>query len=896
MKRVGYLFFFFLPFACLAQTKGLQATSSKLQAVDAERKVDSLITNNRFPEALDLINRKTASGEKIAWWKNKNAELLMAEGKLDEAESELNKINASSDFEKAITNNNLGWLYLQKGRSDKALELLQAARDGFTQSGNSKTKEAARCLSNLSFLFWSIGKNNQAEENGALALHIRQDIFGNESEEVAASLNDLGLVYGKMDPDKAIENYEQALAIYEKLHGKEHPKIAVAKTNIALSYLDIELYGDAVNNFESALAIWRKNYPNGSSSEALTLTNLGRTYYKMKNSKSALEFYEKALTIYKKVYGDKHPDIASVYNQIGVIKLGDSKYQDALKDFQEALCANVPNFNNKDISKNPGINSYYRGMLLLYSLNYKARALEGLHYSKTLKLKNLKDALTILLLCDSLVDEIRHQSTDVNDKITLSASANEVYEDGVRIAESISEVMMNSKRYREIAFYFAEKSKSATLQESIADAQAKSFAGIPTSLLEEEKSKKSQITLYVEKLTQKPSADEEKKLRQLLYDANVDYNKFIQRLEKEYPNYYNLKYSSAVATVADVQKLIQPDQAVVSYFIDSKNKRLYQFIIRKNKFDVTTKSIPDDFDRSLKGFTNSLLFNNFEVFKKSSDQLSKLLAIKLPGSAKEVVIIPTGRLGAIPFESLPMQANKATEFKNVPYLINRFGISYEFSAGLFIQKNKSNIKLNGQTIFLCAPIEFSKEKNLNSLPGTEKEVNAIAGLFPSPKVAKYGDAHEGAVKSTDLSSYNYLHFATHGIVDENDPELSRIFLNEKGSEDGNLYSGEIYNLKMSAQLVVLSACETGLGKISSGEGVIGLSRALTYAGARNLVVSFWPVADESTSDLMVDFYTQLRKNSSNHFSESLRQAKLDMIKGGKFSSPYYWAPFVLIGQ
>jgi CHAT domain-containing protein len=243
-----------------------------------------------------------------------------------------------------------------------------------------------------------------------------------------------------------------------------------------------------------------------------------------------------------------------------------------------------------------------------------------------------------------------------------------------------------------------------------------------------------------------------------------------------------------------------------------------------------------------------------------------------------------------------MQANKATQFKDISYLINRFAISYEFSAGLFIQKNKSTSKSNGQTIFLCAPVEFSKEKNLNSLPGTEKEVNAIAGLFTSPKVAKYADAHEGAVKSADLSSYSYLHFATHGIVDAQDPELSRIFLNEKGSEDGNLYSGEIYNLNMNAELVVLSACETGLGKISSGEGVIGLSRALTYAGARNLVVSFWPVADESTSDLMVDFYTQLKKNSSNHFSGSLRQAKLDMIKGGKFSSPYYWAPFVLIGQ
>jgi CHAT domain-containing protein len=157
-------------------------------------------------------------------------------------------------------------------------------------------------------------------------------------------------------------------------------------------------------------------------------------------------------------------------------------------------------------------------------------------------------------------------------------------------------------------------------------------------------------------------------------------------------------------------------------------------------------------------------------------------------------------------------------------------------------------------------------------------------------------ATESAIKAGSLKDYSLVNFATHGIVDESSPELSRIYLqNESPSEDGSLFAGEIYNLQFNADLVALSACETGLGKISKGEGVIGLSRALVYAGARNIVVSFWSVADESTAQLMTDFYRRMLKYKDNTYSQDLRQAKLNLMTSEKYQSPFYWAPFVLIG-
>jgi CHAT domain-containing protein len=217
-----------------------------------------------------------------------------------------------------------------------------------------------------------------------------------------------------------------------------------------------------------------------------------------------------------------------------------------------------------------------------------------------------------------------------------------------------------------------------------------------------------------------------------------------------------------------------------------------------------------------------------------------------------------------------------------------------------LQKSGNRQTQSVPSIFLCAPINFPEKDNLNELPGTASEVKEIDALFESKQLKKAlylnSNANEELVKSGGLDKFALLHFATHGIVDEKNPELSRIFLQtDSKSEDGNLFAGEIYNLKLNANLVTLSACQTGLGKISKGEGVIGLSRALIYAGAKNVMVSFWSVADESTALLMKSFYQNLLNDSTFDFSKNLRQAKLGLMENDKYTAPYYWAPFILIG-
>jgi CHAT domain-containing protein len=461
---------------------------------------------------------------------------------------------------------------------------------------------------------------------------------------------------------------------------------------------------------------------------------------------------------------------------------------------------------------------------------------------------------------------------------------------------------LNRADYRELSFYFAEKSKAAVLQEAISDANAKSFANIPAELLEEEKSLKSALALVNQKLAQKPTEEEEKYLRETVFELNQTYTEFVSQLEKQFPDYFNLKFNSAAPTIKQLQNLLNSKTALISYFIDEDNSRLYTFLITQKRYEVKEQALPTEYDKYLSGFRNSMFFSDPKVFAISSRNLYRLLIpAGIPGSINNLVFLPTGRMSVVPFEALLSQPVKeGTAFNKLPYLVKKFNVRYELSAGLLLQKSKGNAKSGIASAQLMAPIQFPAKDNLNELPGTETEVNQIKALLTTKQipceVLINHSANETSVKSETLKNYDLIHFATHGIVDEENPDLSRIFLqNDSEAEDGNLFSGEIYNLHLNAKLVTLSACQTGLGKISKGEGVIGLSRALVYAGAKNLVVSFWSVADESTSQLMTSFYQQLITTNSKPFTEALRDAKLEMIEHEKYASPFYWAPFVLIG-
>lgn len=873
------------------------------------KQVDELLLDAKLTEAIEKIDQQLNIQKEFrtsVTLANKKAEAFTRMGKFAEADNTLREIETQltqtpDPFLEAITNSNKGFLELNRGRNDLAEQLLQKALRTFEQAGRQGSLESAQALSYLGSVYLNTGRYTQAEEQVQMALSLRKNQLEESHELIAAAYNDLGLIYSQLNKDKALDHYEAALAMYKKLHGEEHAKIAIVNINMGIVYREVELYGDAVNNFETALKIWDKVYPQPHQAKAIALYNLGQTYLNMGDQKATMAFYEKALSMYESTYGKKHPEIANVLNAMGDLLLSQYSYDAALSSYQKALIANVPDFDNSNPSANPSLNNYYHGVRLLQSLLLKAQGFETRYLGKTLKFNDLDQALTVLQLCDTLIDKLRQESTNESDKILLGVVAHDVYAAGVRIAYEAGLNALKKSPYYKKAFYFAEKSKSAVLLEAIADSNAKSFAGIPAPLLNEEHDLRSAIALCAQKLAQRPSADEEKQLRETAFGLNRSYNDFIRRLEKEYPEYFNLKYDQSLPSVMDLQAALDKQTLLLSYFLDEKDQRLYVFQITPTRFSVDNIALPADFDKKITGLRNSLYYNAAPVYKSVAYELYKIL---IPGNitSEKLVVLPTARLSIIPFEALLTKraGDTQNDFKALPYLVKETSVQYEFSASLLMQKLKSKTSNAQPSILLCAPVSFPQESGLPELPGTEAEVNEIARLFKSKSLVNKlycnTDASEKAFKSIDLMQYTFLHFATHGVVDEEHPELSRIFLrSDTQAEDGNLFTGEIYNLQLDAQLVTLSACQTGLGKISKGEGVIGLSRALVYAGARNIVVSFWSVADESTSELMQEFYKRLLDKPSDAYAKSLRHAKLQLIGSDNHSSPYYWAPFILIG-
>ena len=870
------------------------------------RSIDKDIIDAEYKKAMARIEALAGETPSLLLL-NKKAELLTRMGNLNAAAGLLEEIHTAtalnpSPFVSAITEMNLGFLQLNQGRSDQAEETLRKAVKKFEEAHESNGSEAAQAHAHLGIVYMSQGRYSQAQEQLHRALALRENLDTNKASWIAATYNDLGLVYSQTDKQKALQYFEEAKKMYATLYGERHPKTANVHINTGILYRDLELFDDALMHFEYALDIWKEVYPQPHAAKAITLYNFGQTYVQLRDHTLAKKYYDEALRMYEAVYGGLHPETAVVLNALGNLYVAARQFDEALAAYQQALQANVSGFVNDDFHANPSFNNYYNGTLLLHTLLFKAQAFEARYVGRTLKFSDLQEALRILTACDSLIEQLRQHSSHESDKLLLGAMASEVYTDGVRIAYEAALNAIKKETYLEKAFYFSEKNKSAVLLESISDAQAKAFAGIPLTLLEEEKKIKAALTFNAQKLSQKPSPEEEQLLREHSFALHKRYDAFIHDLERRYPDYFNLKYNTSVPSITELQQLIGSETAIISYSVDEKNNKLYIFLIRKSDFRVWQRTLAANFEKYITGLRNSLYFKEINTFKTAAYHLGGTLIPRMPSSVKDLIILPSGRLNLVPFETLLLKNAESTQnYATLPYLLNRYSVRYEFSAGLLRHRSQSKMAAkNTASILLCAPVNFAGQQSLAGLPGTEKEVHEISKLFAAKNLTATtflrDEASEQMIKSRNLSEYEYIHFATHGVVDELQPERSRIFL-QAGSaeEDGDLFAGEIYNLELRASLVTLSACQTGLGKVIKGEGVIGLSRALIYAGARNIVVSFWNVSDESTALLMAEFYARALQSPETNFSQNLRDAKMAFINNPEYAAPFYWAPFVLIG-
>ncbi|NOR58367.1 MAG: CHAT domain-containing protein [Sulfurimonas sp.] len=376
--------------------------------------------------------------------------------------------------------------------------------------------------------------------------------------------------------------------------------------------------------------------------------------------------------------------------------------------------------------------------------------------------------------------------------------------------------------------------------------------------------------------------------------------------------------------------VIMTDRTIIIFAISSKEHNIFEIPYKRDLFVTRVKKVKGELSQPM----------DANVYIKDIQYISNLLLGPVKGmlkGSKRLIVIPDGELNGIPFTLL------STSTKNYYPLILEHEIVLTPSLSYLVKQRSHKSYNKSNKIFAMAdPVYEDREtpkihkddteifytravNELNifvALPETRKEVKKIAQRFPSSNVSMFlgNKALESIVKSTDLKGYEYLHFATHGILGNQIPgidEPALVLATEPKSsgEDGFLTLSEVQELKINSGLTVLSACDTGSGEYFTGEGVMGLSRGFLIAGSQSVLVSLWPVASQATVELMELFYANLSSGKSK--AESLRLAQLSMMesyKSKKVNSrgliriksstgrltksvhPFYWAPFVLIGE
>ncbi len=460
------------------------------------------------------------------------------------------------------------------------------------------------------------------------------------------------------------------------------------------------------------------------------------------------------------------------------------------------------------------------------------------------------------------------------------------------------------------AFQTSESARARSLSELLAEADVELRLAFSPMLLSQQERLDQEISSAQADLRDLKSLsndqDDEVKALALRIDSLRDERSRLEwKIRQASPRYADLTYPQP-ATVKQTQELLAPKTALLEYVISDDG--CYLFVVGRDQFSVVGLTISaatvgqtvEELRQGLKG-TGQFQTRKYQRAARTLYEALIAPASELLVDVERLVVIPDRELYYVPFEALLTEKATAS-IENVsrwPYLMRRFEIGYSPSATVLSTLRRSRAAATDRLVVFADPVYSG---DLRRLTASGREAREIEQLFPdSRKVTLFlrEKASETRVKtSSELRLARWVHFATHGSIDEQDAGNTRLELSRDGSpngEDGALRLREIFDLDLSAELVVLSACQTALGREVTGEGLVGLSRGFFYAGARSLVMSQWRVEDEQTADLMVRFYRSLLANDDP--IAALAQAKRGAVESATIGShPHFWAPFVLVGN
>ncbi|MFK7908483.1 MAG: CHAT domain-containing protein, partial [Chitinophagales bacterium] len=479
-----------------------------------------------------------------------------------------------------------------------------------------------------------------------------------------------------------------------------------------------------------------------------------------------------------------------------------------------------------------------------------------------------------------------------------------------------------------LAFSFSEKSKNSLLLESIKANEGKSVVGVPDSLLQKEKDLNIDIAFYGKTLQKAQDQKEEAKIKlyqKYLSQSRLQLVDLREALERDFPKFHALKYRGETTSIAALQsKLLGKQSAFVEYFVGDSST--FAFVITQSSTDLLRLKNPSILQKEAVNFREVLL--NPKAFQQDAktafaDYQNKASILyqsvlqpvlsSLSNDIQRLILVPDGFLNAIPLEALTKTSETTAgfDFAKLPYVLYDYSIQYAYSADLLLQNQTRQSQISSNAECLAFAPSYQKgevaaaqkgslqqlRNTTGNLEGTVREIQAIAQFFNGQ--FDFGKTATERQFKQFAPQFGILHLAMHGVPDFDNANFNHLqFSNLETDtlEDNLLHHYEIANMDLQAQLVVLSACETGVGKYEKGEGVYSLARSFMYAGVPSVVMSLWKVSDESTSELMPYFYESLHNGESKEMA--LQDAKIRFLEEAnlEYRHPFYWSAFVMMGD
>jgi len=800
--------------------------------------------------------------------------------------------------------NRIGLLYWGRGEYQRAL-------DTFTKHLSLQAIERdpammARALINSGSIKNLLGDHTAALENMLRGLKISEEL--GDKTLINIALNNLGSIHGLQgDHAQALEYFQRSLKLGQASGDKS--MIASALTNIGSTYHSRQDYQRALEFYGQSLAL--REELNDQRMAGLTLNNIGVLYREQGDYTRALEYYQKSLALRQR-FQDQAGTV-TVLNHIANIHNLQGDFAGALKICNEVIDVATRTTNPQQL--------------------WRAYEISGRAYKA---LKQFDEAEKSFASSIAIVEKMRQ-------RIGVSELARQrFFED--KLEPYLDMVDLAFRRGRPVdGLTYAELAKARTLLDVVQTGRVQITKAMTPEELETERASNAELAtlntqILEERQKRQPNQKRIAELELLREKLRLAHETFLTLLYFKHPDLRVHRGEVEAITEAETGKLITDTGDALLEFVVAEEKSYLLVVTKQLKdgapqinlytLDVTAKELSE----RIKEFRRMLSDRDLSyetTARQLYDLLLKPAEQQLLGK-KALCIVPDKALWELPFQALQVKPGVhliedyslfyAPSLTVLREMIKKRGSSMRQTAATKVSYHPGappvspsrsaktlfalgNPRASNETRTSSTPSEPNKKNN--ELPESEREVKTLAELYgqANSRVFFGTDAREKHVK-LEAPKYGVLHFATHGVLDSQNPMFSYLALAqvaEDPDEDGRLEAREIVNMDLHADLAVLSACETARGRIGAGEGVMGMSWALFVAGVPTTVASQWKVDSASTTNLMISFHRRLTKqgrgtNARETKAESLRQAALGLLHKDRYRHPFYWAGFVMVGD